>query len=102
MKVTIVPVDNAVYKDGKCWMGIDLSTCDIPTDVHALQWKDTAGWIEFVDRDDGTKPANQPITELPAWATAAVAKWDEQQAAADAAAQAAAEAANEQASIPTP
>lgn len=77
MKLTIVPVDNAVYVDGLFHGGLDLSACNIPSEVHALQWNETKGWIEFIDRDDGTKPQNQPITELPQWANDAKAKWDE-------------------------
>jgi hypothetical protein len=80
MKLTIIPSDNAVYVDGlmKAYapLPLDLSQCGIPSDVHALQWKDTAGWIEFNDNPDGTKPQNQPITELPAWANACVDVWN--------------------------
>lgn len=84
MKLTIVPIDGAVYVDGVSYAGLDLSTCNIPNDIHALQWKDTAGWVEFVDNADGTKPQNQPIAELPSWANDAKAKWDEAKAAQEA------------------
>jgi hypothetical protein len=78
MKLTIVPADNAVYKDNLCWAGLDLSTCGIPSDVHALQWYDTRGWIEFKEIDPFTpKPQNQDITELPAWAECCLEKWEE-------------------------
>ena len=88
MKITIIPVDGAVYKDGVSYLGLDLSSA--PADVHALQFNDTsnAGWIEFVEDDFGNKPANQPITALPAWATTALAKWDDAKAAQEAAMQA--------------
>jgi hypothetical protein len=80
MKLTIIPSDNTVYVDGvvKAYapLPLDLTSCGIPSDVHALQWKDTAGWIEFEDNPDGTKPQNQPITELPAWANACVEVWN--------------------------
>jgi hypothetical protein len=75
MKLTIIRADGAVYKDGVSYSGLDLAA--VPADVHALQWKDTKGWIEFVDSDDGTKPQNEAITSLPAWATTAMTKWDE-------------------------
>jgi hypothetical protein len=52
-------------------MDINLSGCGIPADVQALQWSDNAGWIEFTDNRE-----NQPITELPTWATACVGVWD--------------------------
>jgi hypothetical protein len=87
MKLTIIPIDGAVYKDNYSYSGLDLSF--VPSDVHALQWKDTKGWIEFVDNDDGTKPQNQTITELPNWANTCVTKWDEAEAARIAAEQAA-------------
>ena len=75
MKLTIIVEDNAVYLNNLSRI-LDLSQCAIPSDVHALQWKETAGWIEFVDNFDGTKPANEPITELPVWANACVEVWN--------------------------
>jgi hypothetical protein len=81
MKLTIIVEDNAVYVDGlmKAYapLPLDLSQCKIPSNVHALQWKETSGWIEFVDNFDGTKPANEFITELPAWANSCVNVWNE-------------------------
>lgn len=77
MKLVIIPIDGAVYVDGNAYFDIDLSGCNIPENIHALQWKDTQGWIEFIDSEDGTKPQNQPITELPEWANQARLKWDE-------------------------
>jgi hypothetical protein len=94
MKLTIIPVDGAVYKDGYSYSGLDLSAA--PSNVHALQWKDTKGWIEFTDNDDGTKPQNEAITELPSWANACVTKWDEAKAAEEAAIAAAVQAAANQ------
>jgi len=84
MKLTIIRSDGAVYKDSISYSGLDLSV--VPTNVHALQWKNTAGWIEFVDNDDGTKPQNEPITVLPDWVNACLTKWDEAKTAAEAAA----------------
>ena len=81
MKLTIIVEDNAVYVDGvmKAYapLPLDLTQCGIPSNVHALQWKETAGWIEFEDNPDGTKPANEPITELPTWANACITVWNE-------------------------
>lgn len=90
MKLTIIPVDGAVYKDGYSYRNLDLSAA--PSNVHALQWKDTKGWIEFTDNDDGTKPQNEVITELPNWADVCLDKWN----AAEAARLAAEEAAKNQ------
>lgn len=89
MKLTIIKDDNAVYKDGLCLDGLPLTT--IPSDVHALQWKDSTGWIEYVDQ---IKP-NESIVQLPSWATAALAEWQNKYdaiQAAQSAAQAAAKA----------
>lgn len=81
MKLTIIVEDNAVYVDGvmKAYapLPLDLSQCGIPDNVHALQWNQTAGWIEFKDNLDGTKPANKLITVLPDWANACVTVWNE-------------------------
>ena len=78
MKLTIIVDDNSVYVDGvmKPWAPkpMDLSTCSIPSNVHALQWNNGSGWIEFRD------PApNQEITVLPEWANACVVLWNEWQ-----------------------
>lgn len=84
MNLVIIPVDGAVYVDGFSFSGL---TFDAPTSVHALQWKTTKGWIEFVDSDDGIKPQNEAITELPQWALDAKAKWDAAKAAQETAIQ---------------
>jgi hypothetical protein len=89
MKLTIITADNAVYKDDVSYSGLDLSSCGIPANVWALQWQNTTGWIE----DKSALVDNQTITELPAWATACVTKWDEAKAAEEAAILAAQQAA---------
>lgn len=71
MKLTIVPIDGAVYKDGLSYNGIDLNGCGIPADVQALQWDGLSGWIEFTDSRE-----NQTITELPEWANSCVSAWE--------------------------
>ena len=73
MRLTIIPVDGAVGKDGMFHLDLDLSSCNIPTDVHALQWYDTYGDIEYTS----ATIQNQDITELPAWANCCLTKWDE-------------------------
>jgi hypothetical protein len=73
MKLTIIPIDGSVGKDGLFYIDLDLTSCNIPADVHALQWDDVAGWIEY----NSPLVQNQPITELPAWANCCMAKWDE-------------------------
>ena len=88
MKLTIITADNAVYKDGVSYSDLDLSACGIPANVWALQWQDISGWVE----DKSALVDNLAITELPAWATACVTKWDEAKAAEEAAILAAKEA----------
>jgi hypothetical protein len=71
MKLTIIPVDGAVAKDGKFYINLNLSACNIPSDVNALQWTESTGWIEFTDTR-----LNQDINELPSWAVCCVQVWD--------------------------
>lgn len=69
MKLTIIPSDGAVYENGVCYS--HLSWEGTPSNVHALQWSDTTGWIEF---NDGTP--NEDITVLPLWAGNAELAWN--------------------------
>jgi hypothetical protein len=72
MKLTIIPTDGSVGEDGKFYNGLNLSSCAIPVNVHALQWDGVAGWIEF------NEPIpNEEITVLPSWATCCMNKWTE-------------------------
>ena len=68
MKLTIIPSDGAVYENGLCYSGLTWN--GTPMDVHALQWQDVEGWLEF---NDGSP--NQTITELPQWANNAMDAW---------------------------
>ena len=81
MRLTIIPADGAVYKNNYSYSDLDLSFA--PADVHALQWYDTYGEVEFKRQlVDGqmVHPQNQVITELPEWANQALTKWDEAEA----------------------
>ena len=69
MKLTIIPIDKAVYENDVCYSGLTWE--GTPSNIHALQWLDTFGWIEF---NDGI--SNQEITELPQWALNAKAAWN--------------------------
>jgi hypothetical protein len=94
MRLTIIPEDGAVYVNGVSYSHLDLSF--IQSDVHALQWYDSYGEIEFKRSFiDGkiVRPANQVITELPDWANACKSKWDEAKANEEAAILAAKQAA---------
>jgi hypothetical protein len=69
MRLTIIPIDKAVYVDNVMYS--DLSMATVPLNVHALQWFGVSGWIEF---NDGS--VNQEITELPSWANTCIAEWE--------------------------
>lgn len=73
MNLTIIPADGAVYLDGIAQSGLAVNA---PATVTALQWKNSAGWLEFEDEEAGQKPVNQPLTELPIWATEAITLWE--------------------------
>ena len=90
MKLTIIPVDKTVYVDNLAIHNLDISF--VPSNVHALQWKGSVGWIEFVENDDFTKPQNETINELPTWANEAYNVWVAKKTEIDAAAAAAAAA----------
>ena len=72
MKLTIIPADGSVGENNVFYSNLDLSSCGIPANVHALQWQDTTGWIEY-----NTTIPNETITELPAWANCCMTKWTE-------------------------
>ncbi len=69
MKLTIIKNDGAVYKDNVSYSNLSLPT--IPSNVHALQWSNDKGHIEFVDN----VKVNEAITEFPSWANDALTAW---------------------------
>jgi hypothetical protein len=69
MLLTIIPIDGNVTKDGVGYLELDLSSCAIPSNVRALQWEETSGWIEFWDKQ------NEDITVLPSWVDCCLAVW---------------------------
>jgi hypothetical protein len=69
MLLTIIPVDGNVKKDGIGYIDLDLSSCAIPTNIRALQWQETKGWLEFWDKQ------NEDITSLPSWVDCCLAIW---------------------------
>lgn len=72
MRLTIIPGDGSVGEDGVFYNNLDLTSCGIPADIHALQWDGATGWIEFKD-----PTPNEEITSLPTWANCCVSKWNE-------------------------
>jgi hypothetical protein len=75
MKLTIIPVDGSVGEDKKFYNDLDLNSCNIPANVHALQWNGATGWIEFNTDAEGNTPTNQNITSLPDWAVTCEQEW---------------------------
>lgn len=75
MKLTIIPIDQAVYKDGVV-KSFDLTGCGIPQDVHAFQWYESYGEIEFSSNPGQPKPTNEIVQELPQWAMNCVSAWE--------------------------
>lgn len=69
MKLTIIPIDGNVKKDGVGYINLDLSSCSIPSNVRALQWQETLGWLEFWDQQ------NEDITALPSWVNCCLDAW---------------------------
>jgi len=80
MRLTIIPSDKNVGVDNEFLINLDLTNCGIPSDVHALQWYETEGEIEFIDNPDRTKQPNEIITTLPTWANFCVTVWQEEKA----------------------
>jgi len=62
MRVTIVVADSSVTVDGEAYSQLDLSFMD-PT-IHAVQWYDTHGEVEYKDPVTGKITANQEITDF--------------------------------------
>lgn len=80
MRLTIIPSDGFVSVDGESkYQPLDLSGCGIPSDIHAVQWYESRGWIEFSDDGDPftPKPDNEQIVELPQWSLNCVEVWQQ-------------------------
>lgn len=72
-RISIIVDDGAVYLDTYTYLSLDFTDCDIPEDIHALQWLDNKGHIEY----RGQFVSNEDIHELPMWAIKCIAKWEE-------------------------
>tara|TARA_R110002020_G_scaffold172416_1_gene362778 strand:+ start:1639 stop:1890 length:252 start_codon:yes stop_codon:yes gene_type:complete len=64
MRVTIVKQDETVTKDGVSHIEIDMS--DLPNNVHAIQWYDTVGDVEYIDETQSeiVHIRNEEITDF--------------------------------------
>jgi len=69
MKLSIIPEDNSIVKNGNGLLFSnnlnDYLSTNIPSDVHALQWNENSGEIEYVEQGR----ENETISALPDWAT---------------------------------
>lgn len=65
MRLIIIRADAFCSIDGVGYS--DLSMSSVPVDVHAVQWFDTEGWVEFTEDLSGYKKPNEPITSLDAY-----------------------------------
>lgn len=70
-RLTILPSDSAVYRDQGVF-NVDLSQVQIPENIHALQWLNGSGWIEYK-----TPIPNDEISVLPDWANQCVQLWEQ-------------------------
>lgn len=66
MRAIIVPIDKLVVIDGVARGSLNYT---VDAAVHAVQWYDTYGEVEYVTTANG-KPANQKITSLDAFQSA--------------------------------
>lgn len=73
MILSVIVRDAAVYLDGVQMSGIDMS--GVPDGVRAFQWYGDHGVVEYFE------PANEQVTEMPAWADVLTARWQEAKAA---------------------
>ena len=76
MRLTIIPFDSIAIIDGVAKKS-DFSGCNIPPEIHALQWYDNRGWLEYSESADPFLPKkpNEDIYSLPDWANACVEVW---------------------------
>lgn len=60
-RITIIPSDAFCSVDGVGYHGVDMSS--MPNNIHAVQWIEVDGWIEFKETLAG-KPANEIIDNM--------------------------------------
>lgn len=70
MRLTILTETKSVGKDGQFYNYLDFSSCNVPSNIWALQWTGSSGHIEFT-----TPIPNENIDALPAWVDACLAVW---------------------------
>jgi hypothetical protein len=73
-RITIIVDDLIVITDICSYQGLDFSDCGVPDDVHALQWLNGAGEIEYRVIDNNKK-MNETISVLPPWGIKCLEAW---------------------------
>lgn len=67
MRLTIIPSDGTVICNGISKIKLDLTQAEIPLNIHAFQWYNNFGEIEYVNNLNN-KPQNEKVENLPEWA----------------------------------
>jgi len=78
MRLTIIVPDKSIIIDGKGYSGISTDWSWVPDKIHAVQWYDTWGEVEYSDNT-----SNQRIEELGVYEQAVVCYENEKQRVAD-------------------
>lgn len=73
-KISIISEDKILAQDGVGYVLPDFS--QVPTNIHALQWDETKGEIEFYLDENDLKLPNEKITEIPLWVNALILQWE--------------------------
>lgn len=72
MRLVILKETNTVGKNGWFYDNLDLTSCNLPENLWALQWYDNnTGHIEY----NSPLLQNDEITELPTWANECLSIW---------------------------
>lgn len=74
MRLVILKPTNTVGKDGLFIDNLDLSGCNLPANLWALQWNehgDNTGHIEY----NSPSIPNDEITQIPTWAGDCIDVW---------------------------
>lgn len=64
MRLTIIPIDKTIGIDGTFLSNVEGDLSWIPTNIHAVQWYDTWGEIEYNDGSPNEKIEELGIYEL--------------------------------------
>lgn len=67
--LVVIPSDGNITKNNRCFLELDLSSCNIPTNIHCFRWENGSGEIEYVD----STPHDQvDSSTIPEWVNSCV------------------------------